>query len=413
LTRSARTSSLISQFAGKPAERMPLLVAERNHKMAVSAHAYVRGSTESFYEWLEASPRADLPEGPPVWICGDCHLGNLGPVASAEGELAIQVRDLDQTVIGNPAHDLIRLALSLAMAARSSDLPGVTTAHMLERMIEGYQSAFTLQAHGKTTDAPNAMPKIVASVMREAAGRSWKHLADERIQGVERHIPLGRRFWPLTQEEHSAVDELFSDEKLCRLITSLRSRHDGARVRVMDAAYWKKGCSSLGKLRLAVLVSIDKGKAERHCLIDVKEAIAPTAPHSKPRAMPPDNAERVIAGANNLSPFLGERMIAGTLLQRSVFVRELLPQDLKIEIEHLSRNEAMEVAEFLARVVGRGHARQMDPTVRKQWVAELNRNRSKSLDAPSWLWNSVVELVATHEAAYLQHCRRYALSDAA
>jgi uncharacterized protein (DUF2252 family) len=74
---------------------MPLLVAERNHKMAVSAHAYVRGSTESFYEWLEASPRADLPEGPPVWICGDCHLGNLGPVASAEGELAIQVRDLD------------------------------------------------------------------------------------------------------------------------------------------------------------------------------------------------------------------------------------------------------------------------------------------------------------------------------
>ena len=53
-------------------------------------------------------------------------------------------------------------------------------------------------------------------------------------------------------------------------------------------------------------------------------------------------------------------MIAGTLLERSVFVRELLPQDLKIEIEHLSRNEAMEVAEFLARVVGRGHARQMD-----------------------------------------------------
>jgi uncharacterized protein (DUF2252 family) len=404
---------MMSQFARRPAERMPLLVAERNHKMAVSAHAYVRGSTESFYEWLEASRRANMPEGPPVWICGDCHVGNLGPVASAEGELAIQVRDLDQTVIGNPAHDLIRLALSLAMAARSSDLPGVTTAYMLERMIEGYQSAFTPQARGKTIDAHDEMPKIVASVMREAAGRSWKHLADERIQGVERRIPLGRRFWPLTGDERSAVDELFTEEKLCRLITALRSRHHGARVRVMDAAYWKKGCSSLGKLRLAVLVSIDKGKAERHCLMDVKEAIAPAAPRSEPAAMPRDNAERVIAGASNLSPFLGERMTAGTLLDRSVFVRELLPQDLKIEIEHLSRSEAMEVAEFLARVVGRGHARQMDSTGRKQWVAELRRNRSKSLDAPSWLWSSVVELVAAHEAAYLQHCRRYALSDAA
>ena len=65
--------------------------------------------------------RANIPEGPAIWIFGDCHVGNLGAVANTQGELAIQVRDLDQTVIGNPAHDLIRLALSLAMAARGSD----------------------------------------------------------------------------------------------------------------------------------------------------------------------------------------------------------------------------------------------------------------------------------------------------
>jgi uncharacterized protein (DUF2252 family) len=45
-------------------------------------------------------------------------------------------------VIGNPNHDLIRLALSLSSAARGSDLPGVTTAHMLEQMMIGYQRAF-------------------------------------------------------------------------------------------------------------------------------------------------------------------------------------------------------------------------------------------------------------------------------
>ena len=49
--------------------------------MARSAHTYVRGSTVSFYEWLESSRRVKLPEGPPVWICGDCHVGNLGPLA--------------------------------------------------------------------------------------------------------------------------------------------------------------------------------------------------------------------------------------------------------------------------------------------------------------------------------------------
>jgi uncharacterized protein (DUF2252 family) len=153
--------------------------------MAASAHAYVRGSTTRFYEWLEASDRAALPEGPPVWICGDCHAGNLGPVASTDGALAIQIRDLDQTVIGNPSHDIIRLGLSLAMAARGSDLPGVTTARMIERMVEGYETAFTPERQGETLDSGEDMPRTIKLAMRQAAGRSWKHLADERIEGTE------------------------------------------------------------------------------------------------------------------------------------------------------------------------------------------------------------------------------------
>ena len=106
-------------------------------------------------------------------------------------------------------------------------------------------------------------------------------------------------------------------------------------------------------------------------------------------------------------------MLATRMLDKAVFVRELLPQDLKLELEHLSRVEAMEMAGFLAQVVGRAHARQLDAAGRKAWSAELRRNRSKTLDAPSWLWDSVVELVGTHEAAYLNHCRRHALADAA
>src|SRR6202163_4837628 len=126
----------------KPDDRERILTQTRNLKMARSAHAYVRGSTVSFYEWLESSRRVNLPEGPPVWICGDCHVGNLGPLADTKGHVLIQIRDLDQTVIGNPAHDLIRLGLSLASAARGSDLPGVTTAKMLENMMGGYEQGF-------------------------------------------------------------------------------------------------------------------------------------------------------------------------------------------------------------------------------------------------------------------------------
>jgi uncharacterized protein (DUF2252 family) len=395
----------------RPADRMPNLMAAQNRKMAASANAYVRGSTTRFYEWLENSDRRPLPEGPPVWICGDCHVGNLGPVASADGALAIAIRDLDQTVIGNPAHDLIRLGLSLAMAARGSDLPGVTTARMMERMIDGYESAFAPRTKDNIIDGRSDMPKTVRLLMRRASGRAWKHLADERIEGVQPVIPLGKRFWPLTKQERSLVDSLFGQDDTRHLARSLRAFQEDAPLRVLDAAYWRKGCSSLGRVRLAVLVAIGEGKAERHCLMDVKQATKAAAPHVVDGGMPGDDADRVVLGAQNLSPYLGERMIATKVLDRSVFIRALLPQDLKVEIERLTRDEAVDVAAFLARVVGCAHARQLDASSRVGWTKELRRNRSKSLDAPSWLWNSVVDLVALHEAAYLEHCRRYALAD--
>jgi uncharacterized protein (DUF2252 family) len=55
----------------------------------------------------------------------------------------------------------------------------------------------------------------------------------------------------------------------------------------------------------------------------------------------------------------------------------------------------------------------MDGPTAAAWRSELRKGRTKTLDAPGWLWNSIVDLVASHEAGYLQHCRRYALREAA
>ena len=187
---------------------------------------------------------ARCPKEPAVWICGDCHVGNLGPVAAVDGRVDIQIRDLDQTVIGNPAHDIIRLALSLATASRGSDLPGVTTARILEQVIEGYQAALRQDA-----DAIDDAPKSIQFVMKQSMARSWKHLANERLENTKPTIPLGSRFWALSKSERAAIEELFQTPPLHHLATSLKSRDDDASVEVADAAYWMKGCSSLGLLR--------------------------------------------------------------------------------------------------------------------------------------------------------------------
>lgn len=393
------------------ASRLDILTGKRNAKMARSAHAYVRGNTAKFYDWLNEADIRSLPQGPAVWICGDCHTGNLGPVADARGRIEIQIRDLDQTVVGNPAHDLIRLGLSLATAARGSALPGITTINMIEALFDGYIQAFDKPRSGGDS---SGRPELVRIVMREAVRRSWKHLALERLDDVQPTIPFGKRFWPISKTERAEIEALFEKDTLAQLATSLRGRPNTGDVTVLDAAYWVKGCSSLGRLRYAVLLDVDGGvvKGDDLCLIDIKEGIRAAAPRYNSSAMPRDNAERVVEGARHLSPFLGDRMRAAQLQGRPVILRELLPQDLKLEIAQISETDAMEVARYLALVVGRAHARQMDGATRRSWLAELGRNKTKSINAPLWLWSSIVELVGGHEVGYLEHCRRFALEAA-
>jgi uncharacterized protein (DUF2252 family) len=391
-------------------DRQSSLAQTRNLKMAQSSHRYVRGSTIKFYEWLDGAG-AKIPAGPPVWICGDCHIGNLGPLADAKGRVAIQIRDLDQTVIGNPVHDLIRLGLSLASAARGSDLPGVTTAKILEELIAGYQSALAGDFGGPRDRSYR--PKKIQRILSQSVRRRWWHLAEERIEGVEPEIPLGKRFWALTNEERAGIKSLFAEERTRKMLTRLKGRDDKDPVKLVDAAYWVKGCSSLGRLRFAVLARIGTGNATTFCLVDLKEAVPAAAPRNKRAKMPSDNAERVVTGAQALSPNLGERMLPARLLGKAVVLRELMPQDMKLEIEHLRREDAVTIARYLAGVVGRAHGRQLDEAKRQKWLTDLSKNHVKSLEAPSWLWSSIVELLSIHEVAYLEHCRRFALAQAA
>jgi uncharacterized protein (DUF2252 family) len=94
---------------------------------------------------------------------------------------------LDQTVIGNSAHDLVRLGLSLATA----DLPGVTTALMLEQIMDGYEAALANPAqHPRTSAAPASVQRVLKRALRQR----WHHLAEERIEDVRPQIPMGQAF---------------------------------------------------------------------------------------------------------------------------------------------------------------------------------------------------------------------------
>ena len=372
----------------------------------------MRGSTARFYEWIASPAGEKVPRGPSAWICGDCHLGNLGPIGHTAGAVVVELRDLDHTVIGNPAHDIVRLALSLAMAARSSDLPGVTTARITEDLVAGYERAFE---GAIASESIADLPDPIRVVMKTAVKRTWDKLFDDRVGGDGKQIVLGRRFWELSNDEREAVRQLAGLEPIRDLVTLLDERSDGTQVSFVDAAFWVKGCSSLGLWRAAALLKITdptKRGRKRHTLslLDIKQAIESSAPWAAGADLGLLPGERVLMGAKRLAPALGNRMVAATLLGRSVYVRELLPQDLKVELDQITAQQGRAVAFYLGMVVGRAHRRQLDDDQSRAWWTEMASHRTKNIDAPSWLWQALVELVAVHEHAYLEHCRRFALA---
>ncbi len=52
----------------------------------------------------------------------------------------MQIRDLDQTVVSNPAYDLVRLTLSLVTAGLTAPLSGIAVARMIEAIATGYSA---------------------------------------------------------------------------------------------------------------------------------------------------------------------------------------------------------------------------------------------------------------------------------
>ena len=400
-----------SRLPISPEERVSLLDARREAKMTSSAHAYVRGSTKHFYEWLAGARGRSLPAAPSIWIGGDCHVGNLGPVADKKGDISIELRDLDQTIVGSPAHDVVRLALSLAMAVRASALPGAVTARVIESVARGYEIVLEARASRRSYSLEKP-PEQVLSSLKEARSRSRSQLFAERLGKDAGMIPMGKRFWPLTSEERDGVEKLIATRKVKKLLLSLTSRDNHASVKLVDAAYWVKGCSSLGLWRAAALIKVGgakKSKADSLALIDIKEAVPTLAPRGKKSKLPAHNGERVVDGARALSPALGERMAPASLMNKDVFVRELLPQDLKFELETLGEKEAMAIGHYLASVVAVAHARQLEPSECASWLETFRKGNAQNMHAPAWLWASVVDLVALHEGAYLEHCREHAL----
>ncbi len=400
----------------KPKARKEHLRKLKMWKMALDAHAFVRARADLFYGTLAKGLDDLVPAGPPIWISGDCHGENLGAVADAHGKAHLDLNDLDETVIGYSAHDILRLSLDMVVAARSYEqLLGVESVAVVNAVLQGYCDALLLRSPDRPMALSEAPPQL-RRLLRRTSRVDRTKLLDRRVPrdaAGRRRFLHGPRYYPLSREERAAVEALAEEPSVRQLIASLGDDAPDTDVALVDAAFRVAGTGSLGCFRVALLARVGPVHGKRVNdeylrLIDVKEALPASTIRHVDATTPKEDAERVVLGARALVPTLGERMMSTTILGKGVVVRELMPQEQKVSLDVMKKGEAAPIAHHLGSVLGRAHARQLGPEQAAEWGRTLRPKSTPANRVPEWLWEPLIQLVAVHEASYLRHCADFA-----
>ncbi len=127
----------IQLLCQQEADRLAWLVPVRHSRMAENPFAFFRGAAAIMAADLARKAHSGLM----VQLCGDAHLLNFGFYGSPERQLLFDINDFDETHPGPFEWDVIRLAASLLLAARSLGLSNKEEGKVCRRGIRAYAEA--------------------------------------------------------------------------------------------------------------------------------------------------------------------------------------------------------------------------------------------------------------------------------
>ena len=108
-------------------------------RMAESAFPFLRAT---FYRWMQVWPEvcADLADSPRLLAVGDLHVENFGTWRDIEGRLVWGVNDFDEAAVLPYTIDLVRLAVSAALAINERHL-SLKVKDACEAILRGYRES--------------------------------------------------------------------------------------------------------------------------------------------------------------------------------------------------------------------------------------------------------------------------------
>jgi hypothetical protein len=175
----------VEVLQAQAATREPDLVPIRYGRMLSSPFAFFRGGPAIMANDLAGMATSGIT----VQLCGDAHLVNFGLFGSPERDLVFSLNDFDETLPGPWEWDVLRLAASVAVAARQNgcsrrqqhDAARITVRSYREAML-GFAELPTLGLW--YLHMPSAQLLEIASRIEAEFGMKAPKLAPDRLERI-------------------------------------------------------------------------------------------------------------------------------------------------------------------------------------------------------------------------------------
>jgi uncharacterized protein (DUF2252 family) len=348
------------------------LLPIRYARMRKSPFAFLRGAAALMAADLSFTPVTGIR----VQACGDCHVANFGGFGTPERQLVFDINDFDETLPAPWEWDVKRLAASIILATRHA---GVREGHC--------------------SDAARAAVQSYREHMREYAEMSalevWYSQLNATLFVKNAETPAARKRWEKQEAKAAANTSGHEFPKIAAV------KH--GRARIVDhppLIYHPSEMAALGKRVRRMFQRYQETLPEerrtlldRYQLVDVARKVVGVGAVGTRCAVAllmagPDDPlllQFKEARASVLEPYAGEsrytnhgqRVVTGQRMLQSAsdvllgwasdgkghdfYFRQLRDMKMKIDVEHMSKEDWFEYVQLCGWVLARAHARTGDP----------------------------------------------------
>jgi uncharacterized protein (DUF2252 family) len=229
----------------------------------------------------------------------------------------------------------------------------------------------------------------VRTLLSRATTRDARSLLDARTEAHKhsRRFVRGPRYADLSASLAREAERAFATY----VAAHIPKKHHPI-YEIEDMAFRIAGTGSLGCLRVAVLV---RGKGRREWVFDMKEEDARASAARLVAKTPLRGADRVERGLRACLTAVPRGLGRTKLRGLPMLVRRLTPQEDKLDLVHIPKDELDPLARLLGALVGRAHLRGKTKAPSKPWTPADVRH----------ILDSAVRLAGIHEATYLAFCQ--------